>query len=31
MSKKITLKQLESFLWEAADILRGKMDDYKFK
>ena len=24
--QKITLQQLESFLWETADILRGNMD-----
>ena len=31
MGSKLTLPQLESFLWKSADILRGKIDSSDYK
>ena len=31
IGQKLTLSQLESFLWKSADILRGRIDASEFK
>jgi type I restriction enzyme M protein len=31
MTKKLTLQELEAFLWQTADVLRGNMDASQFK